>query len=162
MIDVGFIEAPSHLQNIVTDVCCKHELDAVCSPAHPIARLKTATPEQLAQYPFISRESGFGTREAVDRCFRNAGSAPETLDVVMKLGSPEALQGLAATGVGFTIMSQAAVTKETRLGLLVRIPLAPQLARDFSVAYQKEKFRSRLFNTFVQFAKSRPVAVQPV
>jgi DNA-binding transcriptional LysR family regulator len=73
----------------------------------------------------------------------------------MELGSPEALKGLAATGLGFAIMSRATVAKETQLGQLVRIPLAPRLTRRLSVVYPKERFHSRLVNTFVQFAKER-------
>jgi DNA-binding transcriptional LysR family regulator len=159
-LDIGFIEARSHRDSVAADVCCEDELQAVCAPSHPLARLKTATPKQLAQYPFISRESGSGTREVVDQYLQNAGVAPDSLNVVMEIGSPEALKGLVATGLGFTIMSRAAVVKETRLGQLVRVPLAPRLIRDFSVVYPKEKFRSRLVNTFVQFAKERLAALQ--
>lgn len=159
-LDIGFIEAPSHLQNVVTDVCCEDELQAVCAPSHPLARLKTATPKQLVQYPFINRESGSGTREVIDQYFHKSGIEPQSLNVVMELGSPEALKGLVATGLGFTIMSRIVVAKETRLGQLVRIPLTPRLIRDLSVVYPKEKFRSQLINTFVQFAKERLAAIQ--
>ncbi len=159
-LDIGFIESPSHLPNVVTDVCCEDELQAVCAPSHPLARLKTATPKQIAQYPFISRESGSGTREVIDQYFQKAGVTPDTLNVVMELGSPEALKGLVATGIGFTIMSRIVVHKETRLGQLVRVPLNPRLLRSLSVVYPKEKFRSRLVNTFVQFAKERLAAIQ--
>lgn len=159
-LDIGFIEAPSHRDSVVTDVCCEDELQAVCAPSHPLARLKTATPRQLVQYPFISREAGSGTREVIDQYLQKSGVAPDALNVVMELGSPEALKGLVATGLGFTILSRVAVAKETRLGQLVRVPLAPRLLRDFSVVYPKEKFRSRLVNTFVQFAKDRLAAQQ--
>ncbi|OGA55309.1 MAG: LysR family transcriptional regulator [Betaproteobacteria bacterium RIFCSPLOWO2_12_FULL_67_28] len=159
-LDIGFIEARSHRDSVATDICCEDELQAVCAPSHPLARLKTATPKQLAQYPFISREAGSGTREVIDEYLQQAGVAPDSLNVVMELGSPEALKGLVATGLGFTIISRAAVTKETRLGQLVRVPLAPRLIRDFSVVYPKERFRSRLVNTFVQFAKDRLAALQ--
>lgn len=158
-LDIGFIEAPSHLPNVVTDECCEDELQAVCAPSHPLARLKSAAPKQLAQYPFISRESGSGTRQVIDQYFQKAGIAPESLNVVMELGSPEALKGLVATGLGFTIMSRFAVAKESRLGSLVRVPLAPRLIRSLSVVYPREKFRSRLVNTFVQFAKERLAAM---
>ncbi|OGA24075.1 MAG: LysR family transcriptional regulator [Betaproteobacteria bacterium RIFCSPLOWO2_02_FULL_67_19] len=159
-IDIGFIEAPSHRDSVVTDICCEDELQAVCAPSHPLARLKSATPKQLVQYPFISREAGSGTREVIDQYLQASGVAPDALNVVMELGSPEALKGLVATGLGFTILSRAAVVKETRLGQLVRVPLAPRLIRNFSVVYPKEKFRSRLVNTFVQFAKERLAALQ--
>ncbi len=159
-LDIGFIEAPSHRDSVVTDVCCEDELQAVCAPSHPLARLKSATPRQLLQYPFISREAGSGTREVIDQYLHKSGVVPDALNVVMELGSPEALKGLVATGLGFTILSRVAVAKETRLGQLVRVPLAPRLLRDFSVVYPKEKFRSRLINTFVQFAKDRLAAQQ--
>jgi len=159
-LDIGFIEARSHRDSVAADVCCEDELQAVCAPSHPLARLKTAAPKQLVQYPFISREPGSGTREVIDQYLHNAGVLPEALNVVMELSSPEALKGLVATGLGFTIMSRAAVSKETRLGQLVRVPLTPRLLRDFSVVYPKEKFRSRLVNTFVQFAKERLAALQ--
>jgi DNA-binding transcriptional LysR family regulator len=154
-IDIGFIEAPSHLTGVVTDACCEDELQAICAPSHPVARLKSAAPRQLAQYPFISREPGSGTREVIDAYFLKAGVRPEAMNVVMELGSPEALKGLIATGIGFTIMSRSAVAKETRLGQLVRMPLAPRLLRTLSVVYPKEKFRSRLVNVFVEYAKER-------
>jgi len=159
-LDIGFIEAPSHLQNVVTDVCCEDELQVVCAPSHPLARQTSAMPRQIIQYPYISRESGSGTREVIDHYLHKAGIAPDSLNVVMELGSPEALKGLVATGLGFTIMSLATVAKETRLGQLVRVPLSPRLIRNLSVVYPKERFRSRLVNTFVQFAKGRLAAMQ--
>jgi DNA-binding transcriptional LysR family regulator len=159
-LDIGFIEAPSHLPGVVTDVCCEDELQAVCAPSHPLARLKTASAKQLAQYPYISREPGSGTREVTDQYFRKAGVAPESLNMVMELGSPEALKGLVSTGVGFAIMSRAAVARESRAGELARVPLLPRLIRDLSVVYPKERFRSRLVNTFVEFAKERLKSLQ--
>ncbi len=157
-LDIGFIEAPSHLQGLASDVCCSDELQAVCAPGHALARMKSVTPMQLMQYPFISREPGSGTREVTDRYFKEAGVAAESLDLIMELGSPEALKGLAATGLGFTIMSRATVANELRLGLLAAVPLAPRLTRNLSVVYPKERFRSRLANTFIEFARQRLAA----
>jgi len=71
--DIGFIEAPSRSAGVVSEICCEDELQAVCAPSHPVARLKAATPKQLAQYPFISREPGSGTREVTDRYFEKSG-----------------------------------------------------------------------------------------
>jgi DNA-binding transcriptional LysR family regulator len=73
----------------------------------------------------------------------------------MELGSPEAIKGVVGTGLGFAILSRATVEKEQRLGELAALPLAPRLLRSLSLVYPKEKFRSRLVNTFVDFAKAR-------
>jgi DNA-binding transcriptional LysR family regulator len=159
-LDIGFIEAPAHLQGVVSDVCCEDELLVVCAPGHVLARAKSVAPKQLVQYPYISREPGSGTREVVDKYFQNAGVELESLDVVMELGSPEALKGLVATGLGFTIMSRSTVVNELRLGQLATVPLSPRLKRNLSVVYPREKFRSRLANTFIEFAKQRLAALQ--
>ena len=78
----------------------------------------------------------------------------------MEVGSPEAIKGLVATGLGFAIMSSAIVVMETQLGRLVQVPLSPRLNRNFSVVYPKERFHSRLVAAFVEFAKERIAAAQ--
>lgn len=159
-LDLGFIEGESHLPSLVTDVICDDELQVICAPSHPLARLGAVPARALAEHAYISREPGSGTREVIDHYLQKAGVAPDALQLVMELGSPEALKGLAATGLGFAIMSRATVTRETRLGQLVSIRLAPRLTRNFAVVYPKERFHSRLVNSFVQFAKERIAALQ--
>jgi DNA-binding transcriptional LysR family regulator len=81
--------------------------------------------------------------------------APEDLNIVMELGSPEAIKGVVETGIGVAIMSRATVAKELKLGSLAAIPLAPRLIRTLSLVYPREKFRSRLVSTFVDFATQK-------
>ena len=158
-LDLGFIEGDSHFPTLVSDICCEDELKVVCAPEHPLAHEKTVTAGQLRQHAYITREMGSGTREVTDHYFEKAGVPPESLNVVMELGSPEALKGLVATGLGFAIISKATVVKEIRLGLLVQIPLSPRLVRYLSVVYPKERFHSQMVNSFVQFAKERLAAL---
>jgi DNA-binding transcriptional LysR family regulator len=160
-LDVGFIEGDSLLPSLVTEVVCEDELLVVCAPAHPLAQQQSIAPSQLAQHAYISREPGSGTREVTDHYLQKVGIPPESLQPAMELGSPEALKGLVATGRGFAIMSRATVIKETRLGLLLGIPLSPRLVRNLSVVYVKQKFSSKLVSTFVAFAKGRLAAMQP-
>jgi len=159
-LDLGFIEGESHLPSLVTDVCCDDELHVVCAPSHPLAKLASVTAKALMEHAYISREPGSGTREVIDSYLQKAGVSPDALQVVMELGSPEALKGLVATGLGFAIMSRATVVKETKLGQLAQVPLSPRLNRHLSVVYPKERFHSRLVNGFVQFAKERLAAMQ--
>jgi DNA-binding transcriptional LysR family regulator len=152
-LDVGFIEGDSHLTLLAADVFCEDELQVTCAPFHPLAKLASATPEALMHHAYISREPGSGTREVVDRYLQAAGVSPDALQRVMELGSPEALKGLAATGLGFSIMSRATVVNEIRLRQLVQVPLAPRLIRRMSVVYPRERIHSQLVSGFVQFAK---------
>lgn len=140
-LDLGFIEGDSHLPTLVTDICCEDELQVVCAPSHPLARLASAGPKSLTEHAYVSRELGSGTREVIDRYLHTAGVSPDSLPVFMELGSPEALKELAATGLAFAIMSRASVAKEIRLGELVHVPLAPPLVRNLSVVYPKERIQ---------------------
>ena len=160
-LDIGFIESDSLLPSLVTEILCEDELLVVCAPSHPLAKLKSIAPSLLAQHAYISREPGSGTREVSDHYLQKIGILPDSLQPVMELGSPEALKGLVATGRGFAIMSRATVGKETQLGQLVGVPLAPRLVRNLALVYSKQKFYSRLVSNFVEFAKERFVAMQP-
>jgi DNA-binding transcriptional LysR family regulator len=157
-LDIGFIEGETRLPSLASDVCCEDELQVVCAPSHPLAAHKVVAPRSLAEHAYISREAGSGTREVVDHYLQKAGLSHDGLQVVMEANSPEALKGMVATGLGFTIMSLATVAKEARLGELATIPLSPRLIRTLMVVYPKERIHSRVLNAFVAFARERLAA----
>ena len=154
-LDLGLIESSSKLPGLSTEDCCEDELQVVCAPSHPLARLKSVTAKQLLQHAYVSREPGSGTREVTDMYFRTAGFSADDMNTVMELGSPDAIKGVVETGLGFAIMSKVIVAKEKQLGALVALPLSPRLSRTLSLVYPKEKFRSRLVTSFVEFSKDR-------
>lgn len=159
-LDLGFIEGDSHLSSLLSELCCEDELQVVCAPTHSLAKEPHALPAALIQHPYIGREPGSGTREVIDRYLQQAGVSPESMDRVVELGSPEALKGLVATGLGYAIMSRVIVAKELQLGQLVQVPLQPRLIRNFSVVYPKERFHSKLVAGFLAFAKERLASAQ--
>jgi len=153
-LDLGFIEGDSHLSSLASEVLCEDELQVTCAPSHPLAKEPCAPPAMLTRHAYISREAGSGTREVIDRYLAKAGVS-ESMQRVVELGSPEALKGLVATGMGFAIMSRVIVSKELQLGQLVQVPLEPALLRNFSVVYPKERFHSKLVAGFLAFARER-------
>jgi DNA-binding transcriptional LysR family regulator len=154
-IDVGLIESPSYLPSLQNEVCCDDELVLICAPDHPLAQKPTVRAQEIAAVPMVRREPGSGTREFTDNYFRQCGVPPEDLNVFMELGSPEAMKGVVETGIAVAIVSRATIAKELKLGSVVAVPLAPRLMRTLSVVHPKEKFRSRLLTTFVDFATGR-------
>lgn len=154
-LDIGLIESPSHLPGVATEACCEDVLVMICSPGCKLAKLKRVSAAGVASEPFIIRETGSGTREFADHYFVQNGISPDAINVVMELGSPEAIKGVVATGLGVSILSRATVAKEIKLGVLVAVPLDPPLIRNLSVVTPKDQFRSRLLTTFVEFAVGR-------
>ncbi len=155
-LDVGLIEAPSHHPNLTTAVCCDDELVLICAPDHAFAHLNQVTPQQIVGQPYISRESGSGTREVIDDYFRQEGLVPETdLNLVMEMGSREAIKGAVEAGLGVAIVSSSAIRKELKLGDLAAVPLFPRLIRPLSVVYASGKFQSQLLQAFLGFVEQR-------
>lgn len=150
-LDIGLIEAPSHHPHLVTEKCCDDELVVICAPSHALASHAVVTPAQLAEQPYVSREDGSGTRQVVDAYFREAGVPPEDLNIVMEMGSREAIKGTVEAGLGIAIVSSSTIVKEIKLGDLVAVPLKPRLFRQLSLVYAQEKFRSKLLQAFLDF-----------
>jgi DNA-binding transcriptional LysR family regulator len=76
------------------------------------------------------------------------------MDVAMELGSPEAVKGAVEAGMGISVVSTATIQKELRLGTLVAIKLDPPLERPFSFVHQKQKFRVRVMEELLEFARA--------
>ena len=155
MLDIGLIESPPSQSGLDVEVCSEDELQVVCNPSFPLAKFSEITPQQLTEYPYVSREMGSGSREYTDKYLREHGIQADQMKLVMELGGPEALNGVVESGLGFAIASRASVIKAKRLGDLVTVPLKPRLMRTLYMVYPKEKFRSRLVTTFVEFASQR-------
>ena len=104
-IDIGLIESPSYLPSLQIEACCDDELVLICAPGHVLARRKTVKAQEIAALPMVRREPGSGTREFTDNYFRECGVPPEDLNVVMELGSPEAMKGVVETGLAVAIVA---------------------------------------------------------
>lgn len=158
-LDLGLIETPAHLPGLRAEVCCEDELVVICAPDHKFTKTQSVKPQQILEEPYISRETGSGTREFADQYLRRCNVMPEDLNIVMELGSLEAIKGVVETGLGVSLVSRATATKERQLGTLAMVQLEPRLIRTFSFVHLEEKFRSRLLTNFVEFATSRMKAL---
>jgi DNA-binding transcriptional LysR family regulator len=93
------------------DVLCHEFLDnplVVLAPMnHPLASQKNIPIEQLNGEPFIMREPGSGTRQAVQKMFEDRGVA---VKVRLDLGSNEAIKQAIAGGLGISVLSRHVLT----------------------------------------------------
>jgi len=153
VIDLGVVEAPVSNKSLAVELCSKDQLVAIAAPTHPLAQQQDVTPEELANYPFISREEGSGTREVIEKYFADASLSIYNLNIVMELGSSEAIKGAVASGMGVSILSRASIQKDLQLGSLTAIQLSPVLERPFSFVHQKQKFRLRAIEELLNFAR---------
>lgn len=154
VIDLGVVEAPVSNKNLAVELCKVDQLVVIVPPTHPLTKQASVRPEQLLDYPFISREEGSGTREVINEYMHRVGLNPNELHAIMELGSPEAIKGAVEAGIGISVLSRATMVKELRLGALVAIPMEPPLERPFSFVHQKQKFKQRAMDELLEFAQA--------
>jgi len=154
VIDLGVVEAPVSNRNLVVEPCKNDKLVAIVPNKHPLAKKAKVSLKELLAYPFISREEGSGTREVIEEYVAQADGCKDGLNVAMDLGSPEAVKGAVEAGMGISIVSEATVAKERRLESLKILELDPPMERPFSFVHQKQKFRQRVMDELLDFARS--------
>lgn len=151
-VDVGIVESPITNKNLVVDVCWRDKLVFICPPNHPFAERESVNVTEIHDLPFISREEGSGTREFIGAYLEENKLQLQDLNVSLEVGSPEVVKSAVEAGLGISIVSRATVGKELRLGTLKALPLEPILERPFSFVYQRQKFRLRAMDEFMDFA----------
>jgi DNA-binding transcriptional LysR family regulator len=152
-IDLGVVEAPVSNKNLVVEPCRDDHLVAIVPPEHELLNRPVLHFRHLLEFPFICREEGSGTREVINDYMGRMEGCGAGLKIAMELGSPEAVKGAVEAGMGVSVVSRATIQKELRLGTLVAIQLDPPLRRPFSFVHQKQKFRLRLMEELLEFAR---------
>lgn len=151
-VDVGIVESPISNKNLVVEVCWYDKLVFICPPQHPLAKKPKITAEDLLGLSFVAREEGSGTREFICEYLEKNNVQLHDLNISLEVGNPEAVKSAVEAGLGVSIVSQATVVKELKLGTLAVRPLDPQLERPFSIVFQRQKFRLHAMDEFMDFA----------
>ena len=154
-LDIGLIEGPVHEENIISQSFMQDELLVVLPFNHPLAVKKNLTLKELASLPFVLREKGSGTREVIESALTKAGLDLKTLKTVMELGNTQAVIGAVEAGLGATILSGLAVSKEIQLKTVKTCNISNvSIVRNFSLIYNKHHPLSSICETFLSFMSS--------
>ncbi len=151
-VDVGIVESPVANKNLAVEVCWHDKLVLICPLKHPLAGRGEIEVKELQGVPFLCREEGSGTRDVIAHYLTDNGMNLNDLNLCMEFGSPESVKSAVEAGLGVSIISEATLAKELKLGTLAAVQLVPPLERPFSVVYQRQKFRLRAMEEFLGFA----------
>ena len=152
-VDIGIVEGPVNNKNLVKEVIWNDELVSICPVGHPLSGRKKVPIGEVLEHPFISREEGSGTREVVENYLARRKVDSDSVNIIMEFGSPESIKSAVTAGLGVSILSVATIEKELALGSLSAIPLSPPIRRTFSIVHQRQKFRLRAMEEFLEFAR---------
>jgi DNA-binding transcriptional LysR family regulator len=108
-LDVAFVEGPVRDADFVAEEWRTDRLVVIAPPNYPVAAGQPVSLALLAEQPYIQRESGSGTRETVESFFTQNGL---TFNVVLELGSNQAVKQAVSAGLGISILSEATLELE--------------------------------------------------
>jgi len=112
-IDLGIMGQPPEGLHFEGTPFAPNPLVTIAAPSHPLSLRRGLNPEDLADQPFIVRESGSGTRNAMDRYFADHGVHVRQ---VMEADSNETIKQAVMAGIGLGFLSLHTVRPELAAG----------------------------------------------
>jgi DNA-binding transcriptional LysR family regulator len=123
---------------------------------HAFAGQQRVGVQELLGQPFILREEGSGTRRSVEVALDAAGFALPQDDVVLVLGSTQAVLQAVEQGLGLGFVSDRASAPVQATGRVSCVSLeGVDLQRDLYLAYLPRRVGDPLVAHFVEFARSQ-------
>jgi DNA-binding transcriptional LysR family regulator len=145
-VDFGVVSLPVSDNRLTSVPIHKDELVLISPPKHPLARLKSASAADIAQYPLVMPKVGH-TRDALDDLFHRHKLKPR---YAMELDSSELLKRFVAANVGVGFISKSNVLEDVKANMLAAVPLAePPIRRDLALVFRKDKALSRAALAFI-------------
>lgn len=120
-----------------------HPFVFVAAADHPLAQRRSVPLEDLAAETMIVRESGSGTRSAMEGFLRDNALTPT---IGMEMGSNEAIKQAVVAGLGISFMSQHTLGLELTCGRLavLKVKDTPVMRRWFIVRHKHKRLTPAL------------------
>jgi DNA-binding transcriptional LysR family regulator len=148
-VDLVVMGQPPAEADVEAQVFMDNPLVVVAPPDHPLAKQKKIPLARLQEETFLVRESGSGTRIAMERFFSERGMRLKT---GMEVGSNEAIKQSVQAGLGLGLLSRATIEQELALERLAVLDVADfPIMRHWFVVHRKGKRLSAAAEAFKQF-----------
>ncbi len=153
--EIGFLGKEPSNRKLIVEQLWKDRLVLAAPVGHPLAKLPKVTIEDLKKAPFIIREKGSGTRDIVEQCLQKyLDTSLAQLNVIIEMGSSEAVKEAILSGLGVSILSIFAIKRELSQGLLAAININNScMERHFYLIYKKQFPLMKYHRRFLDFVK---------
>jgi LysR family transcriptional regulator, low CO2-responsive transcriptional regulator len=130
-----------------------HPMVFVAPPGHPLLRHGQVPVSALAPYPFIVREHGSGTRNAMQQFLAEHHVEPQ---ITMEMSSNETIKQAVMAEMGIAFLSLHTLGLELKAGLLMRLDVeGTPLMRTWHVVHLQAKVLSPAAEAFRYFVIER-------
>ena len=148
-VDLVVMGQPPAEADVEAQAFMDNPLVVVAPPDHPLSKQRKIPLARLQEETFLVRESGSGTRIAMERFFNERGMRLKT---GMEVGSNEAIKQSVQAGLGLGLLSRATIEQELALRRLAVLDVADfPIMRHWFVVHRKGKRLSAAAEAFKQF-----------
>jgi DNA-binding transcriptional LysR family regulator len=149
IVDLVIMGRPPTEADVEAEAFLDNPLVVVAPPNHPLAGERAIALSRLQEETFLVRESGSGTRIAMERFFSDRHMRLKT---GMEVGSNEAIKQSVQAGLGLGLLSRATIDQELELERLVVLDVADfPIMRHWYVVHRKGKRLSAPAQAFRNF-----------
>lgn len=146
--DLYILSQPPEDMDLKSQPFIENPLVVVARKDHPLANRQQIPLEELQAYPFIMRESGSGTRRAVQNLFKQHNIQ---VSVRLELGSNEAIKQAILGGLGISVLSKHTLTGACHEDLTILDVQHFPIIRHWYITYLSGKQLSVIAQTFLDF-----------
>lgn len=149
--DMAIMGRPPEGLGLVGTPFMDNPLVIIAPPSHPLAKRKLIRLAELAQEPFIVRESDSGTRIAAERFFSEHGIR---MVAGMEMSRSEAIKQAVMAELGLGIVSLHTLEMELALKHLVVLKVEDfPIMRQWHIVYRQGKRFAAIPKAFMEFVK---------
>ncbi|MCR4904335.1 MAG: LysR family transcriptional regulator [Butyrivibrio sp.] len=151
-LDFALIEDSLHESDFKYSPFYNDSMIPVFSPDHDLAKKKSLSLKNLAEYPFLLREQGSGTRTYVDSLFSSKGLI---IDTMWESSSTQAIIRGVERNLGISILPHKFVNDYIKKGLLATGKMSDKLPeRTCFIVYHKDKYITELYKNIFEIINS--------
>ncbi|AUB81830.1 LysR family transcriptional regulator [Candidatus Thiodictyon syntrophicum] len=162
-IDIAVMGQPPTDIDVESESFMENPLVVIAPPTHPLVSERLIPTARLTGEVFVMREPGSGTRQAMERFFKEQGL---TIRHGMQMTRNEAVKQAVRSGLGLSVVSLHTIELELETGRLMVLDVEGfPLARKWHLVYRRGKRLSpaaRAFRDFVVQEGPRIAAPAPL
>ena len=153
-IDIAIVggDIPHELnKNLLVENFVEDEFSLIIPKAHPFAKKKLITKEDLYHLKFITLNSNSTIRKFIDNILTQNQIQTKQLKIIMQLNSIEGIKTAVSLGLGAAFVSSSAIEKEIQLKTIQILKIENiKINRTLSIISNPDCYRSKAFNFFYQ------------
>ncbi len=146
--DLGIVAYPKERAGLTVIPFKKDEMRLICSPDHPIGKMREVPLKRLINENFVAFEKNLPTRHAVDEALAHAKTQ---VNIIMEFDNIETVKRAIEIGAGISILPLATVNQELESRILraVKISGTP-LVRPLGILSLKSRLETPAVARFVE------------